>query len=215
MLRGYIEKLLALDDFAFTKIAYLQEPLKNRMTVEQMLSLERHSKQYGRLLANKVKGEYGQIPVEVLISVCGCKLKKFSTEPDVDYAMFAYFEKPNVIAINTLVIKKSRELIKKYGLEDVLENTEIDQVILAHELYHFLESQELNPFPQQKHICISNFLGFKWMRRVSSLEEIAAMEFAKTYLDISVSPYIYNLIMLEAFHPQQTKKIFNDYVKRS
>ena len=93
MIKDYIEKLLTLNDSSLTKIAFIHEPLKNLMTEEQMLCLEKHSKEYGRLLASSVKGKYAQIPMVELISLCGCVLKELSTEPDVDYALFAYFEK--------------------------------------------------------------------------------------------------------------------------
>jgi hypothetical protein len=96
----------------------------------------------------------------------------------------------------------------------MIGHVSIKDLLLSHELYHLLESSAgKNSFVQQGHACAFQLGKFKLMRKVGCLEEIAAMSFTSSLLQMNYSPYIFNIIMLYAFHPNQAAKLMSDYSK--
>lgn len=212
MLRCYVEKLLSLDPLSLQKIAYLNESQAQLLSSEQKHSLMLQAAACGKSMAESLRQKYGICDVERLVSLCGGNIQKLYEPPEEEYALFAYFEKPDNITINTANIKKSEQLIIEYHLESLIGEISLQDLLLSHELYHLLESRVgKTSFVRQRHACFFRLGKLKLLRKVGCLEEIAAMSFASDMLKLKCSPYIFNIIMLYAFHPQKAARVMADY----
>ena len=213
MLKFYVDQLLSLEPSSLPGIAFLNEPLANLLTAEQKQSLYDRAQECGKDMAVSLRQQYGSCPVERLVELCGGKIHEIDEKPDRDYTLFAYFEEPDDITVNRANVEKSEQLIREYQLEP-LAGVSVRDLLLCHELYHLLESRAgKDSFVQQKHVCAFRLGKFHWMRRVGCLEEIAAMAFATELLQLPCSPYVFNIIMVYAFHPEQAAKLMADYTR--
>ncbi len=212
MLRDYVEKLLSLDASSIREIAFLNEPLAHFLNTEEKQSLLEKSEACGRAMAENLKQKHGSCAIEKLVELCGGRIHEIYKEPDSEYTLFAYFERPADITINTANVTRTEELISEYELEALTGKISVRDMLLCHELYHLLESRtDKGSFVKQKHVCAYQLGRFKLMRRLSCLEEIAAMAFTCALLDLNFSPYIFNVIMLYAYHPEKAARLAADY----
>ncbi len=215
MLKQYVETMFSLDSIALQRVAYINESQSHLLSSEEKQSLLLQAEACGKSMASSLKQKYGDCNIEKLITECGGKINKMYELPDSDYTLFAFFELPNNITINMANIEKTEEIIKGNDLETLIGKVSVRDVLLCHELYHLLESQNGNDsFIKQKHACAFSLGKFKLMRRVNCLEEIAAMAFASELMKITFSPYVFNIIMLYAFHPEQSAKVMADYISK-
>lgn len=214
MLKQYVEELLSLEPSAWERAAYIHEPQAKHLSAEQKHSLLIQAQACGKQTAADLREKYGSCSIEQLIGFCGGCIHEQYDPPDPYYSLFACFEKPNRITVNMASVAKSEQLMKDYQLEPLIGKISIRDLLLSHELYHLLESRKGKAsFIQQRHACVAHLGRFRLMRKVDCLEEIAAMALATELLQLSCSPYIFNVLMLYAFYPQQAAKMAADYTR--
>ncbi|MHC5248599.1 hypothetical protein [Enterococcus sp. LJL90] len=121
------------------------------------------------------------------------------------------FELPNQITINQSFQTKDA-YFKKAGLPELLfENWQ--QVAIAHELFHFFaEPEEL--FVKSYRLSLWSLGFYQHQTSIGSLEEIAAMVFAKELLQLNYYPYLLNLFLPAAFYPQEAEGRLTKLFKR-
>ena len=214
MLKFYVDKLLSLEPLSFQKIAYINEPQARLLSAEQKQSFLLQAQACGKSAAESLRQQYSSCTIEQMVQLCGGNIHEIHEIPDQEYTLFAYFEKPNDITVNMAIIKSSEQRIADYQLESLIGKVCIRDLLLSHELYHFLESRRgKDSFVHRGHACVLRLGKFQLMRKLNCLEEMAAMAFSSELLQLSCSPYVFNVIMLYAFHPQQAEKIMADYTR--
>lgn len=213
MIKDYLEQLIDLGEEDLERIAYLSDPTAVNLSKNQRHRFFIKAQNCGKKMAVDLKDKYVVDNIEELINLCGGQVVEIDETPDENYALFAYFEKPNKITINKNIIDKSELLIEKHNLEELINYGILRNVLLGHELYHLLESElGKDSFVQRKHATIFKLGKLKIKSKISSLEEIAAMEFAKEILELKHSPYIYNVLMLYAFFPSKANNLAQSYL---
>jgi|GEM_PF-1244830 len=122
---------------------------------------------------------------------------EFSNDPKEWGVLFLglFHYKDNHIELNLTSAHLLKELIHTYGLEKSIDDTKINEVIIFHELFHFLESQTPEIYTLQK-IVDYRFLGlFKSKRTCKAASEIAAIHFSKIMMGLNYNPRIYESIL--------------------
>lgn len=93
----------------------------------------------------------------------------------------------------------------------IFEEIKIEDIILAHELYHKIEEDE-KLFTDRVYITYKKmgFISKKVKLKASS--EIGAMAFAKSFLDLGFNPLIINYLLAKAFDKEEIlyRKIYKD-----
>ena len=213
MLKDYVEKLLSLEPQALEKIAFLPEPRAKHLSAEQRHSLWLQAQACGTREAESLREQLGDCSIDSMIRFCGGQIREIEEIPNPRYALFAYFEKPHDITVNIANALRSEQLIEEYQLEPLLGKVSIRDLLLSHELYHLLESRKKTFFVQQRHVRLFGLGPWALKGKLECLEEIAAMAFSSELLHLRCSPYVYNVIMLYACHPQQAEQMVADYAK--
>lgn len=110
--------------------------------------------------------------------------------------VLAEFQLPNRIRINQSLLNEADEFLK---------DQRVDEILLAHELYHYLENQQ-KLFTIQKQLTYQ--IGpFKKQARLHSLSEIAATSFVQELLDLSFSPILLNVVLLFPVAPDYSREL--------
>lgn len=81
-------------------------------------------------------------------------------------------------------------------------------MLLAHELFHVLQAQKPGLYVNEKHLQLRKIGRFRQMSRLVSLEDVAAMSFAKEMLRLEASPFAYDALMLLPNFPEQAESLF-------
>ncbi|MGG5369871.1 hypothetical protein [Enterococcus sp. AZ196] len=116
--------------------------------------------------------------------------------------VLAEFQLPNRIRINQSLLEAAEPFLAEL---DFLKDQRVDEILLAHELYHYIENQQ-QLFTTQKQL--SYRAGpFKKSARVHSLSEIAAMSFAKELLGLNFSPILLNIVLLFPVAPDYSQEL--------
>ena len=69
--------------------------------------------------------------------------------------VFAVYEEPNIIKISSGLVERCKNLIVSEQLVDIIDPNVIEDILIAHELYHMLESvNEKNIYTQGSAILL-------------------------------------------------------------
>ena len=116
--------------------------------------------------------------------------------------VLAEFQLPNRIRINQSLLDEADEFLKE---QEFLKDQRVDEILLAHELYHYLENQQ-NLFTIQKQLTYQ--IGpFKKQARLHSLSEIAATSFVQELLELRFSPILLNVVLLFPVAPDYSQEL--------
>ena len=122
--------------------------------------------------------------------------------------LFAVFHEPATIEIDVQNAADTDEALQKAGVYKALGAVPTREILLAHELYHFLEFRDGAGFTAQKHVTLWRLGRFAYKSSVPSLQEIAAMAFAQKATGLACSPWLYNVFMLAPHNPQRALALF-------
>ena len=127
------------------------------------------------------------------------KLIEKKTSENIDtHFLFAQFNPPNEIAIYPENIAAINELLihsKEYGLSQYVDPT---NAVLAHELFHYLESSSKMLYTTAVKVPLWRFLRFTYTSTLIAPGEIAAMSFAREMLSLPYNPFIYDILLAYA-----------------
>lgn len=108
-------------------------------------------------------------------------------------------------------INKLTLFIKELDI-DILNHINISDIILAHELYHYLEDQNQDLYTNN--VKVKMFKYFKKTVSISSACEIYAMAFAKKFTRLlSFSPIIFSYPTIYIFNPLNSETLYQTMLK--
>lgn len=209
MIQEYFAALERLSDENWEKYVFSHEPLANKLSVERRRQLWLASEACGHALADELLVVHGNLAISDMARRCGAKISKKWLGPVSNYTVFAQFTEPDELVIYADNAEKTDRMIDSQGLRSQIGDTCVSDILLAHELYHFLDYIRGDLFTSQKHILLWTIGPIKNESRVGCLEEIGAMAFAKRLCGLSFKPYIMDVLMLYSTNPQRAKMVYD------
>ena len=172
-LYSMVEHLLSLDETAWYLYAWSRDPLEGRFSREQKLA-------YGFRAAECGRNE-AQLKTDVWDIAAGMGLNVLT--PQVPggggHVIFAQYQEPDSITIFMDGAERAQKLIREEKLEGLLGNRAVEDVLLAHELFHVTEYRKKDSiFTQTEKVELWK-KPFSNRSRILCLGEIAGMEFAR------------------------------------
>lgn len=208
MIRSWCQELSCLPETVWAAYAKSRDPLNGCVTMEDYLPHYHAAQQCGVKLARQVREQFGAASCEELAEKLDVRVVRLPM-PDGDGLLtFAAFEEPALIRVYTDNAEATQTIITQSGADEYLGNVDICQMLLAHELFHVLQLRHPELYVNQKHIRLWK-IG-RWIResRLLSLEEVAAMAFARKMLGMKVNPYVYDVLMLLPQATEQARKLY-------
>ena len=127
---------------------------------------------------------------------------RFSNEQKVPVGgglvLFAQFVEPDEITIFTDCVDKASRLEEECGC-DLLRRENLTNTLLAHELFHAVEEQHVKEIYTRTERVELWRKPFSNKSTISCLSEIAAMAFAGKLLDLKVSPYMLDVLLVYSY----------------
>ena len=122
--------------------------------------------------------------------------------------MFAKFNEPSTITVFKQVVESSNELIKEKGLEECLGNINVEDVLIAHELFHSFERKRPEIYTNQVKIKLWSLGAYKHQSKLVCLPELAVMALVKELIKIKYSPYIFDVVFLYTCNKRKSRELF-------
>ena len=208
MLAGWARGLLALDEAALVRIAFRDEPLRGKLTSAMKQSLDEGARAEGEARAALLQENGGTLSLDEAAAYWGVQVRDSRGSAAAGLGLFAVFHEPATIEIDVQNAADTDEALQKAGVYEALGAVPTREILLAHELYHFLEFRDGAGFTAQKHVTLWRLGRFAYKSSVPSLQEIAAMAFAQKATGLACSPWLYNVFMLAPHNPQRALALF-------
>ncbi len=207
-------KAMHLDDIVFGYQAFGRENLVNKISDKDQINMIKKAIASGKSLAKEIKAKYNFNNLEELSS----KLKVKITYSDKTYdqanmLLFAFYNSKNLITINkkavdtALSFKEMKTLSKDYFSKKTVTN-----LLIGHEIYHFLENNNKNLYSNTERITLFKIFKWQYRARIHILGEIAAMSFAKELNNVTYNPFILDILLVYGFNKSSASALYQDLI---
>lgn len=124
--------------------------------------------------------------------------------------MFACYNSPNKVTLFMKNVVLVEEFIREQNLTSKLDYVDVESILIAHEMFHYLEEYDNDIYTKTTKITLWKLCSYKYKSKLVALGEIAAMAFAKELLSLHYNPYIFDILMLYPHNEDITDKLFNE-----
>ena len=169
----------------------------------------------GREYAEKICCLYGVRSPEELSEAMGLKVEYPTFPENADRVLFAEFREPGNIKIYMDAVKKAHKFTERPEVKEVLtEQLDIKGLLLAHELFHFVEEKYKDEiFTKQEKIRLWSLGPLHNDSTVIVLSEIAAMAFAQAITGIPYSPYVMDVFLVYGYSPEEASGLYEEIME--
>lgn len=215
MITEMLKNLLALPNSFWDDYAFHNELLTSKISPKRKKELIIETHKCGKGLADNILSTTPDITPSLLINLLNLNVNYINEPFSSEYVMFACFNKPNKVQIFNNTIEKAKSIIDTNNLNDLLCNVDIFDVLLSHEIYHYLEYKMPYIYTNQKLLTLWSFGKFKFKSNIICLNEIGAMTFTQELLNLPYSPYIFDLLFLYSQNEQMAKELYDNIINLS
>ncbi|MCR4942987.1 MAG: hypothetical protein K5986_00660 [Clostridium sp.] len=209
-IRKMLEDLIAVSDDKWGRYAFRREPLNGRFSEKERNLLISKANICGREEAEKIKEKFNTES----IYECTEKLNLNVDYPDKPvggaHILFAQFVEPNNISLFKDSLDKAKKLIEEESLHNIFEEDSIREILLAHEVFHFIEEKNDELFKKTEKIRLWKLGPLKNDSSIVALGEIAGMAFAKEFLKLEFSPYILDIFLVYIYNKEASYMLYKE-----
>lgn len=200
-----VERLQSITDEVWGLYAFRRDPIRGKFTKEEKTTLVNQAIACGREKALQIKKDKTWQSVYELATQLGLKVEYPDRPVGGGHIIFAQFVNPNVITIYKDSIDKAEKC-------DALQGIQVEQIVLAHEIFHYIEEQDENIFTRTEKIRLWKIGPFKNDSNIVCLSEIAGMAFAKELLDLEYSPFILDVLLVSLYHTKVSDALYEEII---
>lgn len=209
MISQWFINLNGLPEASWETYVFSREPLVHKLTKKQRHEFYEKSAACGVQAAKELRDRVGVSSIWEYAIHCGVSPCELPLESADSCVVFARFRQPNEITIYTDNAVRTDAIFDAAGLRGIAGHFETKHVLLAHEIYHFLENTNPDIYTLQKHLTLWKLGPYAHKSSIRSLGEIGAMAFAKELCGLSFNPYVLDVMMLFSANPQQAERVYS------
>ena len=213
MLSAWCDDLLALPEEVWSAYALSREPLRGRLDREGYRPYYDRAPACGREEASRLAHAHPGASVRDMAAALGVTVEKVPMPQGVGIVTFACYYAPDRIELCADNAQEVQGLLQAAGLEERLGSVDVLDMLLAHELFHVVQQWEPDLYVNQKHILLRKLGRLRQESRLVSLEEVAAMAFARELLGMAVTPYVYDVWMLLPRAPERAQALYRQLME--
>lgn len=151
-IKEMLQKLIMIDDEKWGYYAFRREPLKGKFSEDDKLILINKANECGKKYAQKIREQYSHMNTYDIAKEMGLEVDYPDRPNGGGHIIFAQFVEPNKVTVFKDSINKAEELIISKKLAGVFSDINIEELLLAHEIFHFIEENDDDIFSRRKSI---------------------------------------------------------------
>lgn len=207
MLRDWCSELVQMPESVWIRYAMSREPLARKLSLQEYADFCAQARDCGIYEAIQLKYKYPNLTLMQLADKLGVRVE-LREQMETGLPVFACFEEPDLVWIAVENAQAVQDLIETSQSGEILKHPDIINMLLAHELFHVIQMQKPELFVNQPVIQLWKKGPFHRSSRLPSLEEYAAMAFARELTDMETHPYLYDVLMLLPRFTPQAKQLY-------
>ncbi|HBM79265.1 MAG TPA: hypothetical protein DD426_00270 [Clostridiaceae bacterium] len=212
MIKEMIVELKTIDENTWGAYIFKRDPIGDRVTEKEKEDIIGKAGECGRLEAAELKDKYGDRPCREYAGCLGLTISRYKDCDSKDYILFARFNSPDKISIYMDSVNKAEEIVKRENLSGLLDGVKIEDVLTAHEMFHFIESRDKEIYTRKKKIKLWNIGPIKYTSGLVAAGEIAAMAFAMELLNLSYYPGLFDILLLWPHDENKAKMLYEEVI---
>lgn len=210
-LKKSMKDLFNLSDIAFGNYLVSTDPIEGKVSKELRDEIVEKSLQCGYSEAEKIRKKtgklFGEIDVFLLAKDLGITVKVEKTQNALEYIYFGTYEEPGIVTLYEDNIKKGEDLVSQYQIQE-LKDTNLMEIILAHEIFHFIEAKDDELFVNTFRIKLWKLGPYTHTSELICTGEIAGMAFARKLLNLKFCPNLLDVLLLYPHDKEQAETIY-------
>lgn len=206
-LYSMMEHLLSLDDSVWHLYAWSRDPLEGKFTREQKLAYGSRAAECGRNEAELLKKGAN---VWDIAARMGLKVSTPQVPVGGGYVIFAQYREPDSVTIYMDSARRAQELIRRERLEGLLGKQAVEDVLLAHELFHVTEYRKKDTIYTRTEKVELWRKPFSNRSRMICLGEIGGMEFARRLTGIPYTPYVLDVLLMYGYDKEAATALYEE-----
>lgn len=210
MIKKLIESLRNIDKHIWGLYTFKRDPLNNKISNKEKIEMIDLANECGCQEAKILREKFGEKSCREYAKDLGLILSGTENGNSGDYILFAKFNAPDKISICMDNVKKAEEIVKKENLNLLIDGVEIQDVLIAHEMFHFIEGKHKEIYTRTKKIKLWELGPIKYNSGLVALGEIAAMAFAKELLQLTYYPNLFDILLLFPYDKNEAKMLYNE-----
>ncbi len=203
-----VRKLCAIEKQDWWKYAFSREPLDRIFCDRQRQAMYCQAVCCGEQMAREFRQQHPGIVPSALALKLGLKIEHPEIPQNSHHVLFAQFAEQGVIRIFTDGINKGRQLQESLAPSSPLKDVSIDEVLTAHELFHFIELENPSIWTRSYRVTLWKLGFIKNTSPVFVLSEIAAMAFAAEFCNLDFSPFVLDAFLVYGYSPKAGSALF-------
>lgn len=213
MIKDLVRHLKTVDQIRWGMYTLKRDPLSHKIPDLVRSEMIEKANECGCLEAQTLKAKYGVKTCREYSKLLGLTVSEIEVNNTSDYILFAKFNAPNQVSICINNVKKGEELIKKEDLYRLIDEVKIEDVLIAHEMFHFIEGKDKEIYTKRTKIRLWKLGPFKNDSGLVALGEIAAMAFAKELLQLSYCPNLFDILLLYPHDKKKAKQLYDEIIR--
>lgn len=207
MISNNIKDLFCLPDSFWGMYALKRDPLFPRIPLEQLSDYIGNSIQCGRSEAAALKMNTGSLSPRELCAHSHIQFTYNMEENGGCSIIFAQFTEPNRIQVSADALKRMDDL----GIWNTLTSrASFEDIILAHEFFHYIEARKAKTIYTRTEKIQLWRKPFSNRSCIHALSEIAAMAFAREYLNLDFCPFALDALMLSLYDKEGAERLYKN-----
>ncbi len=209
-----VARLMEIDEEAFGAYAFSRDPMRGRFDTQQRKDLTRRAIECGAQYAEEIKKTYGKKSALFTAGDLGLKVLFPKTPAGGGNVLFAQFKEPDEISVFTDCVDKAKASAQAHALPKAFAAVNFNEILIAHELFHFLEYRDRDTiFTRAERAKLWSLGKRARTAAVVALSEIAGMAFAKRMLGLSFSPYVFDVFFVHPYNEQAACSLYREICK--
>lgn len=208
-----IKELVSLSEEQWGGYAFYHEPLERKFDETQKKEYIAKACACGREEARMIKEEYPGVSVRQILEKMGFAVKTPDVPTGGGHVIFAQYIEPAEVVVYRDCVEKAEALIEKEDLACCLGDLNIEELLLAHELFHGIEYRKRKSIYTQTEKIELWRRPFSNKSRILCLSEMAAMAFAGEMLGLSYSPYVMDVLLMYSYNDEAAQALYEEILE--
>ena len=210
-----LANLVKIPALEWRNYAFSREPLNGKFNDSQRLDWAMKSIECGKLYAERLISEYDTSDAKLLASKLALEVSYPQYPEKTDRVLFADFTMPDKINIFMDAVYRAERLLQKRSVKRLLtENVNVANIILSHEIFHFIEERYKHEiFTKTECVRLWSLGPLHNDSGIYALGEIAAMSFAQTLNDLTYSPYVMDVFLIYDYSAEDASGLYEEIMQ--
>jgi len=209
-----LDALMKIDTYFFGAYAFSRDIMRGRCNTSMRQEYTRQAVLCGKEYALQIRNQYGGQSCLAISEKLGLAVQFLEKPLGGGKVLFAQYKEPDEITIFTDCTIKAQRAFEKLDLNDSFKKTDIQEILIAHELFHYLEYRDRETIITRKTcVTLPGFIGWKRTANLTAISEIAGMSFAQEMTGIAFSPYVLDVFFSYLYNPEVAYSLYGEMVK--